>query len=128
MTPGQNDINEILTQVTEEKSSNTLPTDTHYNEIERESIATHLSSKYRKALDQEHSTDLVSANTEQVLRDGAVLAAQQIVSLAVHSSNPNTRLKAATYIVDRVLGPVGKENLGDKFGELLVHISKGVSP
>lgn len=95
-----------------------------YNEEENQAIAQHLSSKYKRAIEEEHSTDLVSQATEKVLRDNSVLAAQQIAYLAVHATSQSTRLRAATYVVDRVLGPIGKsQDIGDKFAELLINAS-----
>jgi len=44
---------------------------------------------------------------EQILEDSAPIAAQTIVRIATNDPNSNTRLRAATYIVDRVLGKAG---------------------
>lgn len=44
---------------------------------------------------------------ESILEDAAPHAAQAIVRIATSDPNSNTRLRAATYIVDRVLGKAG---------------------
>jgi hypothetical protein len=41
--------------------------------------------------------------TARMLREHALIAAESIAHLSVHSRNETVRLKAATYIVDRVL-------------------------
>jgi hypothetical protein len=44
---------------------------------------------------------------ESILEDAAPAAAQSIVRIATSDPNSNTRLRAASYIVDRVLGKAG---------------------
>lgn len=48
----------------------------------------------------------------QLFRENAPNAAASIVHLAVHSINERTRLSAAQYVVDRILGKVGDDTFG----------------
>src|SRR5690242_14320947 len=46
---------------------------------------------------------------QQILEDAAPAAAASIVKIATSEPNPNTRLRAAQYIIDRALGTKGAD-------------------
>ena len=49
-------------------------------------------------------TDETNENlTRRLLEEAAPSAAQSIIHMALHSANDNTRLRAATYITDKLL-------------------------
>lgn len=50
----------------------------------------------------EGTTDLA----RRLFKENAGAAANSIIQLAKHSSNENTRFKAASYVLERALGPV----------------------
>jgi hypothetical protein len=58
----------------------------------------------------------------RVLDNSAVHAAAQLVNLATNSSNERIRLSASTEILNRVLGPAGKDDQQDS----LVDFLKGI--
>ena len=45
-----------------------------------------------------------------VFNRNAISAAMTISNMALHASNENTRLRAAQYVTDRVLGPLNQAN------------------
>lgn len=51
--------------------------------------------------------------TERMLVEAGPAAIRSIVHLASHSTNEATRLKAATYITDRVFGRLGEEGVSE---------------
>jgi hypothetical protein len=59
----------------------------------------------------------------RIFDEGAPFAAAAIIDLVHNSDNDNTRLRAAQYVVDRVLGPVGKEEQTDALDEFLKDIA-----
>ena len=61
-----------------------------------------------------HKGEGEEALTNRLLKENAATVAMQMVHLATRSPTENVRLAAGKYILDRVLGPVGKTNsLGD---------------
>lgn len=58
----------------------------------------------------------------RVLEAGALEAAKTLVELATDGINERTRLSAAGMILDRVVGPVGKEETQDS----LMDFMKGI--
>lgn len=57
--------------------------------------------------------------TKRIFEENAPFAASAIIDLMHNAPNDNTRLRAAGYIVDRVLGPVGKEEQQDALKDFL---------
>lgn len=59
-----------------------------------------------------------SESTEELatrlFRENAPVAAMSIIQLAKGALNENTRLRAAQYVTDRVLGPANNPNPGEK--------------
>ena len=101
----------------------------HYTpltENERDALKAHeLNQKYEKAIKEEHQQDDLSLRTKETFRDSAVMAANEIVYLALHSPKDNIRLAASQYVVDRVLGPLPKAGApaGDEFADFLTRMS-----
>ena len=62
--------------------------------------------------------------TKRIFDTNAPFAAAQIVDLATNATNDGVRLRASQYIVDRVLGPVGKDDQEDALNEFLRGIEK----
>ncbi len=60
----------------------------------------------------------------RVFEENAPFAAAAIIDLVHNAANDNTKLRAAQYVVDRVLGPVGKEEQTDALDEFLKGIEK----
>jgi hypothetical protein len=56
--------------------------------------------------------------------ENAPFAAAAIIDLVHNAGNDNTRLRAAQYVVDRVLGPVGKEEQQDALADFLSGIER----
>jgi hypothetical protein len=59
------------------------------------------------------------ARTSRLFLENAPFAAAAIIDLANNAANDNTRLRAAEYVVDRVLGPVGREESEDALDKFL---------
>jgi hypothetical protein len=57
--------------------------------------------------------------TQRIFEENAPFAAAAIIDLVHNSSNDNTRLRAATYVVDRVIGPIGHEEQEDALDKFL---------
>jgi hypothetical protein len=57
--------------------------------------------------------------TMRIFKENAPFAAAQIIDLCTNAASDSIKLRAATYVVDRVLGPVGKEEQKDKLTEFL---------
>lgn len=66
----------------------------------------------------------VKATARRTMLDALPDALDTITELALLSGNPNVRLKAATYIADRVLGPVGKVGSNGESDPLAEMIAK----
>lgn len=64
----------------------------------------------------------VTVRTKRVFEENAPFAAAAIIDLVHNAPNDNTRLRAAQYVVDRVLGPLGKEEQQDALAEFLAGI------
>jgi hypothetical protein len=62
--------------------------------------------------------------TKRLFEENAPFAAAAIIDVMNSSANDNTRLRAAAYVVDRVLGPVGKEEQQDALKEFLDGIER----
>jgi len=62
---------------------------------------------------------------KRILEDASPIAAMSIVDLSRRAANENLRFRAATYILDRVLGSVKDSNMAAKnaFEDLLEGIS-----
>ena len=63
----------------------------------------------------------------RLFRENAPIAAMSIIQLAKGALNENTRLRAAQYVTDRVLGPAANPHPGDKgnpWDDLLATITK----
>lgn len=110
----------------------TMPTQTTpstdpklYTNEEQEGIALHLNDQYRKALEEEHGTDRLTAKTKDVLRESAPLVANELIYIALHGSKESVRLNACKEILARVLGPTSNPSAqaGDTFAELLLKVS-----
>ena len=62
---------------------------------------------------------------KQILKDGLVSAAQQLVQLAENGSTERVRLESSKYVLEWNLGkPVGQSGLSDPWKELLGDIQK----
>jgi len=57
--------------------------------------------------------------TKRLFDENAPFAAAAIIDLVHNAGNDNTKLRAATYVVDRVLGPVGKDDQEQALNEFL---------
>lgn len=62
--------------------------------------------------------------TKRIFDSNAPFAAAQIVDLATNGSNEGVRLRASQYVVDRVLGPLGKDDNEEALNEFLRGIEK----
>lgn len=60
--------------------------------------------------------------TKRLFEEAAPFAAAAIIDLVNNAGNDNTKLRAATYVVDRVLGPVGKDDQENALNEFLAGI------
>jgi hypothetical protein len=60
----------------------------------------------------------------QLLTKNAVMAASQLVDLAQNGQSERTRLTASQEILNRVLGPIGKDDQSDSLSEFLEGITK----
>jgi len=58
----------------------------------------------------------------RIFEENAPFAAAAIIDLCHNATSDNTRLRAAQYVVDRVLGPVGREEQADILAEFLSSI------
>jgi hypothetical protein len=65
-----------------------------------------------------------SQRTKRMFDTNGPFAAAQIIDLAANSASDSIRLRASQYVVDRVLGPTGKESQEDVLNEFLEGISK----
>lgn len=62
---------------------------------------------------------------KQILKDGLVSAAQQLIHLAENGTTERVRLESARYVLEWNLGkPVGQSGLSDPWKELLGDIQK----
>jgi hypothetical protein len=62
---------------------------------------------------------------KRIIRDAAPFAAQAISNMATDLSvSPSVRLRAATYIIDRNLGPVGAGSNDDALEEFLEQLNR----
>jgi hypothetical protein len=59
------------------------------------------------------------ARASRIFDENAPFAAMAIIDLVHNAVNDNTKLRAAVYVVDRVLGPVGKEEQVDALDKFL---------
>lgn len=59
-----------------------------------------------------HPNETEEDQTRRLFRENAAVAAQSIIHLSVHSPNERTRLAAASYVVNRVLGMPGDDSFG----------------
>lgn len=62
--------------------------------------------------------------TKRIFDTNAPFAAAQIVDLAVNATSDSVRLRASQYVVDRVLGPVGRDDQQDALNEFLGGIER----
>lgn len=53
------------------------------------------------------------AQARRIFRENAGVAATTLVNLAIHGVSERTRLDAAKYVTERVLGKIGDENGAD---------------
>lgn len=61
---------------------------------------------------------------EDILSKGAPAAAMELVRLATKSGNENVRVRASTYIIDRVCGDKGKNSAEDEmWKDLMTKVS-----
>lgn len=65
-----------------------------------------------------------AARTKRIFDTNAPLAAAQIVDLAANAVSDTVRLRASQYVVDRVLGPVGKDDQQDALDMFLEGLTK----
>lgn len=65
-----------------------------------------------------------SQRARQMLDRNAVMAAATLVDLAQNGTSERTRLSASQEILNRVLGPVGKDDAQDALGDFLSGIEK----
>jgi hypothetical protein len=65
-----------------------------------------------------------TVKTKRIFDQSAPFAAAGIVDMALHGSSESVRLKASQYVVDRVLGPVGKDDSEDALDKFLSGIEK----
>ena len=61
---------------------------------------------------------------KRILDSGATQAAATLVDLAANGMSERTRLSAAGMILDRVIGPAGKDQQEDSLAEFLASIHK----
>lgn len=76
--------------------------------------------RVKQALDTELSVEGINAHrkiTARKLREAAPVCADAIAHLATWSTNESVRLKAASYVLDRVYGKVGNDGLKVKEDE-----------
>lgn len=59
----------------------------------------------------------------QIINQNASMAAAQLVDLAVNGVSERTRLSASGMILDRVLGPVGKDEQQDALQDFIEGIA-----
>jgi hypothetical protein len=79
----------------------------------------------RKAM---HTSETDAELIRAQFADAAPMAAASICHIALHGINERTRLTAAQYVIERVIGPVGQDNgsIKDPVLELINDImSKG---
>ena len=62
------------------------------------------------------------ARTQRIFTENAPFAAAAIIDLIHNATSDSIRLRAAQYVTDRVLGPVGKEEQSDVLKEFLAGI------
>lgn len=62
--------------------------------------------------------------TKRIFITAGPFAAKQIVDLMENGTSDAVRLRAAQYVVDRVLGPLGKEEQVDALDEFLKGMEK----
>lgn len=65
-----------------------------------------------------------ASRTKRIFDQGGPFAAAQIIDLVHNSPSDSIKLRAAQYVVDRVLGPVGKDEQQDALQEFLQGIEK----
>jgi hypothetical protein len=58
---------------------------------------------------QTHTDESEEALTHRLFRENSARVAMAIVSIALKGSSERLRLDAGKYVIDRVLGPTGKE-------------------
>ena len=71
--------------------------------------------------------------TKRLLEEAGPMAAKAILHIAMHDSNGNTRLRAATYIVDRAYGDdssksgkaLWEQMVGDVVSDAELHANQG---
>lgn len=69
-----------------------------------------------------------TAHSRLMLERASMGATRSIINLALASPNDAIRLKAATYVVDRALGPVGaKQDPSDPWAELAAECVQDMS-
>lgn len=56
-----------------------------------------------------HSDESEEALTQRLFKENGARVAMGLVNIALKSPNERIRLDASKYVVDRVLGPLGKE-------------------
>jgi hypothetical protein len=57
-----------------------------------------------------HPAETEEGLTQRLFRENAASVAMQMVHIATRGTSERIRLDAGKYIIDRVLGPVGKQN------------------
>ena len=65
-----------------------------------------------------------AARTKRIFEENAPFAAAAVIDMVHNASSETVRLRAATYVVDRVIGPVGKEEQEDALAGFLNGIEK----
>ncbi len=65
-----------------------------------------------------------AVRTKRIFDTNGPFAAAQIIDLCRNGANDAVKLRAASYVVDRVLGPVGKDDQQDALNEFLAGIEK----
>jgi hemin uptake protein HemP len=76
----------------------------HVTDEELESLVPTDAERIKMELELTNETDAQMA--QRIFKEHAVLAAQAIVTIAVHGATERMQFQAATYVVDRVLGRI----------------------
>lgn len=71
-----------------------------------------------------YGDDTPAVRTKKIFENSSAMAAHTIIDLVANGANDSIRLRAASYVVDRVLGPVGKDDQQDALNEFLSGIEK----
>jgi len=107
----------------EQKAQTNSPTDDYQKFAQSSNIPT--DEEVYEALHGYKPSESPEEAAKQILKDGLVSAAQQLIHLAENGTTERVRLESARYVLEWNLGkPVGQSGLSDPWKELLGDIQK----